>query len=300
MSARRTDGTIDPSKIIPPKTDNQSEFLKPKTKFEFSPFNNIVLDFSTSCTKDVAVAKMLGWLRGPIRLDKDEINLRHITIDQMPFLPDLYYTLEDHLLMLREDALDQVEIAFRESNTSEQFKEEAIDTLNDCEDLIVKANAYMSGLDDELLKGASSELRIDQAKTESTGEIYITLKSLDEWAKKNYQKSIIDIEINSDWNNTSISKHAVAQSKNDAPAKTSKTKEENLYATFAFLIEAFSQTAPKYRKGEKINVSELAQSIEDMATKANNGAALYGQKAETIKSIIERAVKEKQQKLPKK
>lgn len=298
MSARRPDGTLDPSKIVPPEITTHSEKVTPKAKFEFNPFNNVKLDFSTSCTKEEAIAKMLGWLRGAIRLSSDEINIHNISIEQMPFLPELYYSLEEHLSMFRESALDQVAQAFEESTPSEQLRKEALDALIDCEDLIIKASAYMSALDDELLKGDASELRLDQSKTESTGEIHITLKSLDDWVKKNYQKSIIDSEIKSSWNNTSISKHALEKSKNDSEPKTGKTKEENLYTTFAFLIEAFSQTATKYRKDEKINVSALADTLADMATKANNGIALYGQSVETIKSVIENAIKEKQKKLP--
>lgn len=299
MSARRPDGTIDPSKIVPPEIATHSEKVTPKVKFEFNPFNNVKLDFSTSCTKEEAIAKMLGWLRGAIRLSSDEINIHHITIDQMPFLPELYYSLEDHLSMFRESALDQVAQAFEESTPSEQLQKEALDALLACEDLIIKASAYISALDDELLKGEASELRVDQVKTESTGEIYITLKSLDEWARKNYQISIIDNQTPVNWDIKAISQNAPKQSKEYSDNNgLSKTKAENLYTTFAFLVEAFSETATKYRNGEKINFSALADALAERAAKENHGITLQGQGSETIKSIIERSMDEKKKKLP--
>ncbi len=297
-----SDEPFDISKAVPPETIPQAVTIKPSAKFVFNPFDNITLDFNTSCTKEDAVAKMLGWLRGPLRLDPDEINIRHCSIEQMPFLPELYYSLEDYLLMLREGALDQVAAAFKEPCASAQIQTETIEMLNQCEDLIIKAGAYISGIDDELIKGTVSALRIDQAKTESTGEVYITLKSLDEWAQQNYKISIFDNTISSHLNISSVLPHVAKQKAEPTPkGGLSRTSAESLYTTFAFMVEAFAKTAPAYRKDDgKLNVDAISKAIENLATEANKGDVLKGQGDQSIKTIIELAMKEKLQKLPSK
>jgi isocitrate/isopropylmalate dehydrogenase len=75
----------------------------------------------------------------------------------------------------------------------------------------------------------------------------------------------------------------------------SKTKSDNLYLTFAFLVEAFSESAPKY-KGP--NVATIAAHLESLALAANSKETLSGQKTEAIKDRIEAAMSTKRKTLP--
>lgn len=294
-----SDEPFDISKAVPPKTIPQATTIKPRAKFVFNLFDNIKIDFSTSCTKEDAVAKMLGWLRGSVRIDPDEINIHDVSITQMPFLAELYFSLEDYLLMLREDALDQVATAFKEPCAIGSIQTEALDTLNHCDELIMKAAAYMNGIDDELTKGTESALRIDPVKTESTGELYITLKSLDEWAQQNYKISIIDNVVPTHWDVSAISKQVAKQAQEySSKDGLTKTKKENLYITFGLLIEAYAEMPNSgYLQSGKPVVDAIAKQLNHLAGQASKEESPSGQSVESIKDRIEEALKIKESKL---
>lgn len=81
----------------------------------------------------------------------------------------------------------------------------------------------------------------------------------------------------------------------------SKTKSDNLYTTFAFLLEAFLENAPpKYKRKNEPNISAIAKKIEELATIANNNESLKSQRIESIKERIEEALRVKKQQLPQK
>jgi hypothetical protein len=80
----------------------------------------------------------------------------------------------------------------------------------------------------------------------------------------------------------------------------SRTKTDNLYTTFAFLVEALAKTAPKYRVKDAPNINAIASHIEELATFANKRDKLSGQSHEAIKDRIEDAMKAKKEKLSQK
>lgn len=192
MANRKSDGTIDPSKLIPPKTSTTTKPKQFTNDFVFNPLGNIIIDSSTSCNLEDAVAKMLGWLQGPIRLHPDEINLQKITLGQMPYLPKLYYTIEEHLEILHENAADNLEAIDKDPDASDEMKSKAINAFLDCEDLIKKAVAYKAAINSELAKEKKSELKIDSQQANTRDETFITLESLNDWAKENFDISVHD------------------------------------------------------------------------------------------------------------
>lgn len=154
-----------------------------------NPEDEIIVDFRTSCTKEEAVAKLLGWMQGPIHLKF--IQAKHgITADQLPHLHSLIFSLEEHLMALRETARHELLDAAEVGAAAEVIWEKD-DAVAECDALIQKAYSYKLDIEKELAKGESSALKIDQPETDRTSVIHLTLESLDEWAKK-YDIAIID------------------------------------------------------------------------------------------------------------
>lgn len=156
------------------------------------PEDDLLIDYRTSCTKDEAAAKMLGWMRGFLR--KQVINLtEHCSIpaDELPFLHSLEGSLKENLN-------NQLHAAQRELNdvllagAADETIEEKLKAVSECNELIQKAGLYLSAIDDELTKGESSALRIDKDATETFGILLITLRSLDKWTREEYGISILD------------------------------------------------------------------------------------------------------------
>lgn len=190
MTSQNKKNAIHVSKLIPPKTTPSTKTKKFIDDFVFNPLGNVIVDSDTSCNLEDAVAKMLGWLREPLRIHPDEINIHKFTLGQMPYLPKLYYSLDDHLAILIENAADNLKAADNDSDTSEEIKSKTIGAFLDCEDLIKKAVAYKSAINTELAKEKKSALKIDIQQTNNLNETYITLDSLCDWAKANYGISI--------------------------------------------------------------------------------------------------------------
>jgi hypothetical protein len=295
MTSQNPKNAIDPSKLVAPKTTTANSQTTPKKNFAFEQYGNISLNLSTSCTKEEAVAKMLGWLRGPFRLDPNEVNTQNISIEHMPHLPKLYYSLEDHLLMLREDAIDWVNIILTRTNSTEEVKAKAFDAVFYCEDLIFKASTYSYDIEEELAKTELCALRIDRAKTESKGETYITLRSLDTWAKSNYQISIIEDNPSNLWDKNALATHATSQAQETSPKDgLTKTKKEHLYTTFALLVEAYSDMPNSgFKSAGKPIVDAIARQLNTLAAKQSPNEAPSGQSVEAIKDRIEEALKVK-------
>lgn len=192
MTSQNPKNTIDVSKLVPPTTTPNIKTTKFNDDFVFNSLGNIIVNSSTSCDLDEAVAKMLGWLRGPLRIHPDEIDIRNISLAQMPYLPKLYYSLDDHLEMLIEKAADKLIAADSDINTPEQIKSKIMNELLDCEDLTKKALTYKCAINTELAKAKNSALKIDVQQTDYLNETFITLDSLNAWAKANFDISLND------------------------------------------------------------------------------------------------------------
>ena len=146
--------------------------------------------FKTSCNKEDAVAKLLGWLQGPVCQDLTESEYG-FSFQQLKYMGTLIYSLPEHLTDLRNQALWKTDDLIAEK-ASEEEVDKAINEVLDIEDLMKRANLFMIEIEDELSKGDASLLRVDPVTTEDQDEIHITIKSFDTWARKTFDIAILD------------------------------------------------------------------------------------------------------------
>jgi hypothetical protein len=148
-------------------------------------------DLRSSCTEEEAAAMMLGWLRGEKRARNIQVTLDGISPDQFPYMLSLPDTLEAIIREQREKA----SIEFHNAVVNEEFSiaeaKEAI--VEDWDKFAKRARRYMIDIGDELTR-SDSALRIDQRTTIATGITHITLKSLDQWCRKEFEIAILDDE----------------------------------------------------------------------------------------------------------
>ena len=288
MTQSNTKKAIDVSKLVPPKIDPARK-LSPKKTFSFNPLDNHLLDTNTTCNKEEAIAKMLGWLRSPLRFDPQEIRIGNITIEEMPYLHELKHDVDEYLTMFREEAAENFFNIDNDASASVETKQKATEALANCHYLIDVAAIYRCALEDELIKESGSRLRIHKASSESNNQLHITLKSLFDWANEEFELDIFENIPNIPLENLAANKD-VSITINDEKG-LSKVKADNLYKSFAILIHAFINTSTnrsKYLLNGKLNKAALAVAISDHAVQLELSS---GQGDESIKDRIEEAFK---------
>jgi len=272
VNTNQSDPIVEAPVDTKPGTVAQQE--KPTERF---PIFDVEICFRTSCNKNDAVAKMLGWIKGSLRYVNDyDCNHEYDQLDLI-HINSLPRDLDEILLNLRYTALQQ---AFESSNDIERV--EKFDAFGKSEDLINKAGLYLCSIDDELSKAELSQLRIDKDETDLRGETYITLVSLDVWAKKTFPNDNISI-LDTNSSIVNIQSLTDQQHKNDTSHSKgfSPTIAYNYRVTFALLLAFYNDNKPNYV------VSEIANEIRDFGMKMNNDSELKGQSDEAIKQRIE-------------
>ena len=146
----------------------------------------------TSCDKEDAVAKLLGWLQGPVCQDLTESEHGY-SLQQLKYMDRLEYTLAEHLTDLRTQALWKTDELYQEKASIEEI-DKAINEELDIEDLMKRANLLLIEIEDEISKGEFSLLKVDAESTAKNDEMHITLKSLDTWGRKKYNQPVLDYE----------------------------------------------------------------------------------------------------------
>lgn len=261
-----------------------------------NPEDEILIDLRTSCTKDEAAAKMLGWMQGNIHSKYIKVTEDGISGDQLPFLQSLEGSLQDQLQELHEAARNAL-LDAAEANLSDEIIQERVAAITRCNALTQNAGAYLAAIEDELAKGEASGLRIDRQATDETGEIHITIKSLDDWANTKYGISIIDPSPKYEIDNSSNQQKGLEENGKGL----SNVKAQNLYTSFAFLVEAFAQIATGFKhEDDSPNVKAISERIAKLSETANKGQQLAGQSTHAIKKRIEEAAKIKRSILPNK
>jgi hypothetical protein len=203
----------------------------------------------------------------------------------------------DSLRDAAREALIEAAEKYSSDDTSSYDLRDKEEAVIRCDDLLRKAAAYLRDIEDEISKGDSSELKIDRRATEKTAETHLTLNSVDRWAKAKYGISIIDhpSTLSLDQNTAAINNN-LAEPARDIKGGLSKTKADNLYTTFALLLEAFCLKFPTYTSNGDINVSATADHLSKQSEIA--GKPIQGQSSESIKGHIEEALKVKKSKFP--
>lgn len=237
------------------------------------------------------MAKLLGWLSGPIRSKVIRVTEHGISEDQLPFLHSMEGSLEEQLMDLREASRQEFVAALEEDASYGvlKAKEEAV---ANAESLIRKAHGYRLDIDEELANGADSAIEIDREMSEREGVTYLTLRSLDRWAGNKYKIAILEHSDSAPPSEGNEAQATAQTEENESPPRAM----QSLQTTLAFLVEAFASTAEKYGK-DKPNVSAIARHIEDLAAQANKGQVLLGQGHVSIKKRIDAAMRVKKEKL---
>jgi hypothetical protein len=159
--------------------------------------DDIVIDTArNSSTKDEAVAKMIGWMRSPVRkritkLDSELVNGRLcVSFDDLPHMHTLEGSLMEMLLDQRKRASLEFQYLFEREHTPEECaeKEQAADQWIP---IIEKASIYLAKFDKEIAKnGDACAFQLDQATTTESGVSHYWNESIDTWAQKTFGISI--------------------------------------------------------------------------------------------------------------
>lgn len=138
----------------------------------------------TSCTKDQAVAILLGWSDYSIRYRPAS---EHPTQEEWDNIPTfcIHEELNDRLEALKNDYAE----AKFDGNPARDL-ELLRSAINEFEKQIVLARTYMCDIDDEFAKGDSSALRVDPQSPKGVYES-ITLASLKAWVLQKYKRDIL-------------------------------------------------------------------------------------------------------------
>ena len=169
-----------------------------------------IFDLRESYSIDESVAKMLGWMHGPVRLETAIQDEYGPIPEHLPHLSTLLYPLETHLKLLLDRAKQEYNEALHENVIAKLYAEdesaidatsvliaadaivnEKYDQISHWNKLTEKALNYKFMIKEELDKNGLSELKIDQSITDESGSVHIKLKSLNDWAKQ-FGVTIID------------------------------------------------------------------------------------------------------------
>ena len=226
-------------------------------------YNDDVINLKTSCNKEDAVAKMIGWLQGPVCSDLTEPE-DGFNEQQLRCMDTLVHTLAKHLTDLRKAALLEASAAIS-FDPKQAESNKVLESVLDIEDISKRANLFLIDIEDELSKGDLSLLIIDKPATEKYGEIQITLKSLDRWAKHTHDISILDY-LDSRLIATNIqSSTGIDLTESNSPKKVIMRQRQQEIAIIK-VIETFGlnpKSLPKNNKGKSGVKADVRKALHE-------------------------------------
>ena len=258
---------------------------------EYRPFYEIEFDFKTSLSKEDSVLAMLGWIRKPYReITEAEYDHQHHVDCEHEVSEEAELMFERHspsLFEVLREIKDSADTEYVTSKIEDPLDEEALDeklaNIKKAHELIETAHKFYCGIDDELAKGVSSELRLDKFATINPENIFITLTSLTKWALKEYEIILFNSEVQVTFNDLGQSQQELIESLSNGFGDTT-----HLQVTFALLVEAFSLTANTFNKGTGgPNASAIATEIHSQIKDIND---FIGLSKRNIKSYISSAL----------
>ncbi|SFM52110.1 hypothetical protein [Nitrosomonas communis] len=234
--------------------------------------HNLKIDLESSRTKDEAIALLIGL--GDMRMMPQE----DAPPDEIDLIPR--FCLGEYLFGEYDLLKSEYKWAVSQKQ-SEEIVSEKLVALNRINELIAKANICARYFDDEIAKGKESIIRIYCPS--ETSVPYYTLNSILQWWDQ--VKSEIDVSPILESNPSK----GFPSTESPSEDWSSETKRENVLTTFAFLVEAFAETAPLYKDGGNPNATTISKKIEELATIANNGRPITAQRFQTIRKLIAEA-----------
>lgn len=268
-----------------PRNDNMTD-----------PADGTFIDDRESCTVQEAVAKLIGWMRGKSRLAIIRMNEDGgLVPEDLPLLPSLEGSVQD-MLDRQWEAARRALRRVEEGGAPIELIKEKKEALLDVEETIQRAATYLIEIEDEIVLDTASRLILDESAEAKTGEMHITLSSLQSWALSKYGISIRE----------AVAPDEAISEQEESPNRKllnegwlSPTKAGHLYTTLAFLVDAFADSRNIYKsKSGELFESNVANELAEMAKKANDGIRLSGQSKESILDRIEFAMRARRSKLP--
>lgn len=254
----------------------------------------------STCTKDEAVARLLGWMKGPAFPQNIPFGPFGVPTNQYVNLQFLEGSIQNQLTIYRETARQEW-IAANESDMPDGGLTATV--LLACYDLAAKAEKYLIEIDDEIAKGDASVLRIDKDATAINQETHYTLKSVEEWAMKTLGLSVItdiNCEIGQENKrpNPEIFDDESAEKNLGDGKGLGERKANNLYIAFALLVEEFAKKDRRFSNnaGDAIEVA-IAQHLAVLGMEQNGKFPISGVATEAIRKHIAEAFKRKAKKL---
>ena len=201
-----------------------------------------IIDTSITCSKEVAAAKLLGFMKGT-RYPRLTAKIKGKTHDLYILLHNGEIDLGFILTYLRHQA--SKELAAVKADTSAGNLNEKEEALAKIDTLMEKSIIYLSEIDEELEKGTNSTLKIDTQRSKAFRATHITLASLDRWARQKYGIAILgdqEPHVSSEGRRTQPVMQETEEYL-DSNEGSPGVREKNILVTLAFLVEAFSKQA---------------------------------------------------------
>lgn len=158
--------------------------MKNKQATPYKSSCGYVAYMATSCTSDEAVKMMLGLLSEPLMWVCEDAR-------DYDCCPDPTLSLMEKLDDMIDDALTDYDEA-QENHSSDEVLAAMKAAVTESREMKKTATAYLRHIEDELSKSVS-ELRTIKNEANGSGDVKITLNSLDEWSRKHYQIPILKI-----------------------------------------------------------------------------------------------------------
>jgi hypothetical protein len=255
-------------------------------------YRDILIDTRTSCSRDEAVAVMLG--RRSFDPIYQNLNPQEDPVDvHEQFMGWLNISLFDELIDERDGVLMDLDDAIEDE--SKENVEACRQRILRCDDTIRHAKLILCDIDDELAKGALSRLRIDQEATKGKGQTYITLSSLRLWQKdQGHNFSAIEASPAQD---APAARHSAESDEPLLNAKGGMTRAttRSFLVTFAVLLEEFiarAGTQFKSESGTGLNEEAIATLLSAKSLPgARQGHFVKGQSVSSIEARIKTIVK---------
>lgn len=227
---------------------------------------NFLIDLSPSCTKEQAVLRLLGWGKETITKKYIKMSSAEKFEKDMKEISPIAINLHELLTETYREALQKYEDSFSEDPTEDELNTALKlhgSRILEAEEFISEAHGYLMDITDELAR-PDSALRIDQDATTKSGTAFITIRSLEEWAKNKYAK-LEESSVKEELKNTEKSSGST-----DDSSVGEKTLN-SLYITLGLTARAIVELkGTQYGNPDKIVITQLAKLLEKDAIALSN------------------------------
>lgn len=218
-----------------------------------NPETDVIINIQTSCTRDEAVAKLLGWSRGRYFPRSVQVTEYGIDVVDLGKVAQFEGSVQEQLVAIYERARSEF-IAAAEAGESHDTLSTLEDKVHGCRALVDKAADYFLDLDDQL--ATPDMLRIDRMKTERDGQVWITVRSLAEWAKTKYGIDIMKVQQDGDGQSG-----VESEQEEYLGQAVGMTAMEKVNLALAALIAVAAENGKYQKKEGDANISQISKAM---------------------------------------